>query len=154
MPAGAGRAQNLPVPVYRFTSQNARENAMKAAAARKANAERLAQAANALDIIREDQRARLARAEAAADTSPERVRRVLERTTASVDGLFARLAEEVGADELDAGKIDKLTSAVARMAELERILSMRPAPAPLRSKPAKSRTDAATPLEPIADPVQ
>jgi len=141
------------VPVYRFTSENARENAMKAASSRKANAERLAQAANALDIIREDQRARLARAEAAADTSPERVKRVLERTTASVDGLFQRLAEEVGADELDAGKIDKLTSAVARMAELERVLSMRPAPAPLRSKPPKSRTDAAAPLDPVAGPV-
>lgn len=140
------------IPGNRFTSENAASMAVKAAAARKANAERLAQAANALDIIRTDQRQRLAKAEAEADKSPERVRKVLERATASVDGLFARLAEEIGADDIDAGKVQKLTEAVSRMSELERVLSMRPAPAPLRSKPAKSRTESATPLEPITEP--
>lgn len=157
--AGQDQDQALAmIPGNPFTRENAASMARKAAIARVANAKRLADAANALDIIREDQRTRLAKAEAAADKSPERVRKVLERATASVDGLFQRLAEEIGADDIDAGKVQKLTEAVARMSELERVLSMRPAPAPLRSKPSKSRSDSATPLDPVAiageEPVQ
>lgn len=136
-----------------FTKENAAIHAAKARLKRKENAERLAKAAEAFDLMRSEQREKIAKAEAIAEASPERVQRVLQRTTASVDGLFGRLQEEISMDELDAGKVDKLTSAVARMAELERVLSMRPAPAPLRSKPTKSRSDSATPLEPITEPV-
>lgn len=129
-----------------ITKQNAAELARRSAIARKQNRIDLLKAASALDLIREEHRKSIAEAE----QSPEHVKLSLLRTREAVGELFGRLKDEISADELDAGKVDKLTSAVARMAELERVLSMRPAPAPLRSKPSKSRSDSATPLDPVA----
>ena len=103
-------------------------------------------AADVLAVLKQE------RAKAEPDQSPDHVKLSLNRTRSSIETLFDRLSAELGVDgsELDANRVDKLCSAVARMAELERVLSMRPAPAPLRSKPSKSRSDSATPLDPVA----
>lgn len=143
------QAQAQAVAKHQFTKQNASEMGRLSGIARAEQKRELQEAASVLKMLKQEQTRK------EPDQSPEHVKLTLNRTRTSIETLFDRLSASLSEEEeLDAGKVDKLCAAVARMAELERVLSMRPAPAPLRSKPVKSRSDSAAPLEPIAEPTQ
>lgn len=126
-----------------FTSETARINALKSVEAR---AKRKAELEEAGDILKQ---LRLERRQATAQAAPGWLDDTMSGVREQVDRMMAMMA---GSSE--AGELDKLATAIQRMVELERVTTMRPAPAPLRSKPSKSRTESATPLEPIAEPAQ
>jgi hypothetical protein len=113
----------------RFTTANARENAAKALASRKANYLAMKAAKNGQSLQLPASPAMAAEAPATDDFSRARlacVRKQLNR----IDDMMKT--------ETDPAKLDKLASALSRLAEQERQLAGRPLPGSLRPKEPKS----------------
>jgi len=137
-----GQAENIGVLAAKpknysrlFTSETAAEFGRRSAIARKLKKEQAAQA---------KLEAELARAEAVKNPLPasyEFAAKTLKRVRKQLVKLF-----EFMEAESDPQKIDRLASALARLAELERQLSGRPLPGSLKPRQEKSRP--ATSIEP------
>ena len=112
----------------RFTPLNARENAAKALASRRANYLAAKEAINGQSLQQPPPPAMAAESPAADQFSRARLARVRAELTRLDDLLKA---------ETDPVKLDKLASALSRLAEQERQLAGRPLPGSLRPGPEK-----------------
>lgn len=85
---------------------------------------------------------------------PEDVYRIatLRRVRKQLDGLFRTMEALLAAEEIDAQKIDRVASAIARLSELERNLAGRASPGSLRPSAKGSKPQVHAIPEPIRKP--
>lgn len=120
----------ITVVAMKFTPEIAAEMGRKS---RLVVAQRRQQLEEAADIIKNLKENFLDRSADAA-ANGQYVQDTLSRTRKQLDRLFSLMEEEI-----DPQKLDRLASAIARLAEQERQLSGRPLPGSLRPRQEKSR---------------
>lgn len=126
-----------------FTKETAREYGLKSARVRAERQRKLEDEASALRQIQEHRR--LTELEAV----PGWLRVVVERVRSVADGVLGRMEKTATeGDKMDAAELDKLASALDKLLTIERVTTMRPAPAPVRAKSQRPRTS----LESLPDP--